>query len=188
MQKEEVRRLFILEAAPFVRRTIFIATPHRGSYRAGGLVRAVTRRLVSIPSSLAGRLEEVRSLVAQLKLPKGVDRKKLTSIDGMSPNSPILRELSELPVAPHIKAHSIIPVDGDGDLTDGSDGVVKYKSAHLENVESEFIVRHKHSCQSTPAAIEEVRRILHLHIDAQYLSPGKPMVSGDKQLTEDSLK
>jgi len=166
-QKEQVRALFFLKAMPCVKRAIFIATPHRGSYRAGGFIRSVIRRLVNVPATLAGRMQDLRSLVTQLKLPQGFDEGRLTSVDGMSPRSPVLQALAEMPIAPYVKAHSIIPVKGEGDIQDGNDGVVAYSSAHLENVDSEFVLRCSHSCQGTPAAIEEVRRILHLHLDAQ---------------------
>jgi len=75
-----------------------------------------------------------------------------------------LQALAELPVAPGIKAHSIIAGKGDGEPSEGSDGVVKYGSAHVEPVESEFVVRCRHSCQDRPAVIEEVRRILLEHL------------------------
>ena len=178
-QKQEVQRLFFLEAMPCVRRAVFIATPHRGSYRAGGFIRSVTRRLISMPASIVGRAQDLMSLAAQLKLPEQFERRKLTSIDGMSPKSPLLKVLAELPVAPGIKAHSIIPVQGQGEIQDGSDGVVKYASAHIEGVESEFIVRSKHSCQGRPEAIEEVRRILHVHLDQSVT---------EKKVAETSLK
>jgi hypothetical protein len=35
----------------------------------------------------------------------------------------------------------------------------------MDYVESEFIVRSYHSCLNQPATIEEVRRILHEHLD-----------------------
>jgi hypothetical protein len=113
------------------------------------------------------KVSDVKGVMAQLKLPKEVRGGTITSLDGMSPRSPTLRALSELPVAPEVKAHSIIPVKGDGDFKDGNDGVVEYKSAHIEGVESELVVRHNHSCQSTPAATEEVRRILRVHLASQ---------------------
>jgi hypothetical protein len=87
-------------------------------------------------------------------------------VDGMSPKSPLLLKLAELPVAPPIKANSIIAIKGDEQPPAGGDGVVKYTSAHVDYVESELIVRSGHSCQDKPAAIEEVRRILHEHLDA----------------------
>ena len=46
------------------------------------------------------------------------------------------------------------------------DGVVKYKSAHIDGVESEVVVPSAHSCQSHPRTIAEVRRILLLHLGA----------------------
>jgi pimeloyl-ACP methyl ester carboxylesterase len=162
--KEDVRRLFFLKPMACVRRVIFIATPHRGSYRTRGLVRSLTRRLIRIPPSLAGRAKDMMSLAAQLNLPDDVDRRRITSIDGMSTTSPLLKVLAELPVAEQVKAHSIIPVRSRRLINRRSDGVVSYDSAHLEEVESELVVEHNHSCQSTPAAIEEVRRILHLHL------------------------
>ena len=50
------------------------------------------------------------------------------------------------------------------DYRRGRDGLVTYASAHLDGVESEFIVLSKHSCLNHPATIEEVRRILHDHV------------------------
>jgi hypothetical protein len=44
--------------------------------------------------------------------------------------------------------------------------VVEYRSAHLEGLESEFVVRSGHSCQGHPLVIEEVRRILLEHLAA----------------------
>jgi hypothetical protein len=87
-----------------------------------------------------------------------------TSIDGMSADNPLLKALVTLPTAPGISAHSIIAVKPGMDITTGNDGVVEYQSAHIDGVESEFIVRDQHSCQSHPFVIEEVRRILLKHI------------------------
>ena len=47
------------------------------------------------------------------------------------------------------------------------DGVVTYKSAHLEGVASEKIVRSGHSTQGHPDTILEVRRILLEHVEAR---------------------
>ena len=41
--------------------------------------------------------------------------------------------------------------------------MVSYASAHIEDADSEFIVRSGHSTQSNPQTIEEVRRILYKH-------------------------
>ena len=89
-----------------------------------------------------------------------------TSLDSMSPKNPALLAVAEIPVAPSVKAHSIIPVLGEGEYRQGKDGVVAYSSAHVDYVESEFIVRSDHSSQLHPLAIDEVRRILVEHVTA----------------------
>ena len=45
----------------------------------------------------------------------------------------------------------------------GDDGVVQYRSAHLDGVESQLVVRSEHSVQGNPEAIEEIRRIFLEH-------------------------
>jgi hypothetical protein len=106
------------------------------------------------------------------------------SLFGMSRRNPIIRTMAAMPVAPGVHAHSIIAVDGDGPIEDSDDGVVEYKSSHLEGLDSEYIVRSGHSTQSNPYTIEEVRRIVLLHAaDActriacgkEPAQPGKPI-------------
>jgi hypothetical protein len=72
-----------------------------------------------------------------------------------------LLALAEILLAPGIKGHSIIAIDGNEQRPEGDDGVVKYTSAH---VGLECIVRSGHSCQGYPLVIEEVRRILLEHL------------------------
>ena len=72
-----------------------------------------------------------------------------------------------MPIVPGVSAHSIIAVKGDGPKEEGMDGVVAYSSAHLENMDSELVVRSGHSSQGNPHTIEEVRRILTLHAGQQ---------------------
>jgi hypothetical protein len=82
----------------------------------------------------------------------------------MSPDNPTIKTLAEIPLAPGVKGHSIIAIDSDETPPESDDGVVKYTSAHVKYVESEFLVRHNHSCQGHPLVIEEVRRILLAHL------------------------
>jgi hypothetical protein len=104
-------------------------------------------------------------LTEKLDIPKEL-RGTPTSLDSMSPKNPFLLALADLPLAPGVKGHSIIAVKGQGDYHRGKDGLVSYQSAHVDYVESEFIVRSPHSCQDKPPTIEEVRRILREHLAA----------------------
>lgn len=163
-QRAELRRLTFYEPLPFVRRVVFISTPHRGSYLSGGFVRRWGQRLVSLPGALVARGKEIMRLTKGSDIGRFFHGKLPTSLDGMSPKNPGLLAMAEIPVALEIKAHSIVAIAGDDQPPKGGDGVVRYVSAHLDCVESEFIVRSFHSCLEEPETIEEVRRILHEHL------------------------
>ena len=166
-KKVEIKRLLVVEPVPEVERVIFISTPHRGSILSKGWVRSLIRKFVTLPARIFDT-----SLNLSNYYTKDVKRiignsVGLTSIDGMSPDSPILKTLADTPLAPGVVGHSIIAVKGDGDPKLGDDGVVAYTSAQLDGMESEFIVRSGHSSQGHPFTIEEVRRILLEHLGTQ---------------------
>ena len=171
-QKAAIRRYTCFEALPFVKRVVFISTPHRGSYLASNFARKLARKFVSLPSRMVNASKEFTGLTEKLDLPKDFQGTP-TSLDSMSPRNPVQLTLAEIPLAPGVKGHSIIAVKGNGDFHEGKDGLVAYDSAHVSYVESEFIVRGPHSCQGMPPTIEEVRRILHEHLASlpPYASP-----------------
>jgi len=162
-QTEKLRIYTCFEALPFVKRVVFISTPHRGSYLSSSFVRRLVRQLVTFPSHLVEASKEWTGLSEKTDFLKEVDGMP-TSLDSMSPRNPIQLALADIPLAPGVKGHSIIAVQGNGDFHKGKDGLVSYASAHVDYVESELIVRGPHSCQGMPATIEEVRRILHEHL------------------------
>jgi pimeloyl-ACP methyl ester carboxylesterase len=166
-QRARLRRLLFLEPLPFVGRVIFISTPHRGSYLASSFTRRLASRLMSLPSATINATRDMASLGKGSKAEKFLGSRLPSSLDSMSPKNPGLLALADIPVAPTIKAHSIIPVKGDGDYHKGRDGVVAYTSAHVDYVASELVVRGGHSCLNQPATIEEVRRILHENLQEQ---------------------
>ena len=151
------------EPHPAVERVVFIATPHRGSFLAawglaqwvGGLVRAPANVVLS-----AGDLAT--------RNPEALGRRRVDAATGsvaqMSPSSDFVQLLAETPVDPGIRAHSIIAMRKLGPKEDGSDGVVRYESAHLEGVDSEVIVESGHSCLSHPDVVREALRILRMHV------------------------
>jgi len=164
-QRAELQRLLFLKPLPFVRRVVFIATPHRGGYLNNGLARSLGRRLVSLPGNIASSSSEMLKLTEGTEAEAFFEGRVPTSVDGMSPDNPALLALAEIPVAPSITAHSIIAVEEDSEPDKRRDGLVTYESAHVDYAQSEFIVTSFHSCLDNPATIEEVRRILHLHLD-----------------------
>jgi pimeloyl-ACP methyl ester carboxylesterase len=158
--KALLKEALFVHHLPFVETVIFIATPHGGSYQASLTVVGLFTRLVTLPLSIASATADVLANAGDaLKLDK--DRRAFNSINGMSPGNPGIGAVRKIPVAPGIHAHSIIPTLQDGPLEDRNDGVVEYKSAHIDGVESELVIEHQdHSTQSNPLAVREVRRIL----------------------------
>ena len=168
--REMLTRCLYFEPLPFVSRVVFISTPHGGSFRAGGWVSALARRLVSLPRDVANTAE---GMLMRRDLPKQL-WKTPTSVENMAPDSHFIRNLSSLPLAERVRMNSIIAVrPHSGPLEEGDDGIVKYTSAHIDGAETEFIVPHGHSCQGTPEAIGELRRILleHAGVDRAELAP-----------------
>jgi len=164
--RELFRRSLFVTPMPFVKRVIFISTPHHGSYQAALRLGRLSSWMVSLPGDLTKRTLSVITQNQDQMLVQKLERPP-TSVDNMNPSHPFIKTLASIPVAEGVIAHSIIPVLGDGPITSGDDGIVKYESAHIEGVESELVVRSGHSVQGHPKAVEEVRRILLEHLNDQ---------------------
>jgi pimeloyl-ACP methyl ester carboxylesterase len=163
--RDLLRKSLFVEPLPFVERLVFVATPHRGSFLSLGLIGRIGSALVQSPATLTKSLGDMVRRNPDMKANSALkDFKVPTAVDNMREDNPFLRTLVSLPVAPGVTTHSIIPVATSGPIADGDDGVVEYKSAHLDGVASELVVRSSHSTQAVPATIEEVRRILHEHL------------------------
>ena len=91
----------------------------------------------------------------------------LDSINGLSPANPLFAGLEKVPIqVPH---HSIIGDRGKAGNRDkmkpaSSDGVVPYWSSHLASAQSEIVVPSDHGSYDKPQAIEEMKRVLKLHL------------------------
>lgn len=169
--RDLIQRALFVRPEPFVGRVVFIATPHGGSYLTEYSITRLLSRLVTLPFRAAFAIEDVLTNNPDA-LAYAPDQTAPGSIYGMTPGSPFITGLSQIPVAAGIPTHSIIAVDGDGSPEEGTDGVVAYRSAHIDGVESELIVRSGHSCQSNPSTVAEVRRILLLHAETSCLAIG----------------
>ncbi len=159
--RDLLRRALFVKPLPFVKEIVFIATPHRGSYMASNFVVKFINKFLNLPGGLvkvAVQFEKLREpgvLGNPITIP--------TALDNMDSLNPFVQTLSGLPIGEGVHTHSIIAVKGGGPVADGNDGVVEYKSAHIDGVESELVVRSSHSTQGEPKTIEEVRRILYEH-------------------------
>jgi pimeloyl-ACP methyl ester carboxylesterase len=172
--REMLRKAIFFEPQEFIELVVFIATPHRGSFFAGGWRGRFASRLFNAPKELVSiGVELARSGVSSPSRDgQNADLKNTlahlpSSVDNMNPDAQFIRNIQSIPVAPQIHAHSIIPVRGSPPPEGKNDGVVEYSSAHIDEAESEYVVYgSSHSTQSHPETIRELRRILLEHLDA----------------------
>jgi len=162
----QLGRALFIQPLPFVRRVVFIATPHRGSFRTGAWLNGFVRFLFRMPVNLVEMSRETIAAGTGVFYAARTTARLPTAAENMTPGNPFLEGLAGIPVAAGVAYHSIIAVQGSGPADQGHDGVVAYRSAHLDGAASELVVRSSHSCQAEPATIQEVRRILHVHGDA----------------------
>jgi len=158
-----LRRVFFVKPVPEVRRVVFIATPHHGSFVAEAPIGEFLARLVTPAAAVLNALNDLTTDNAA-RLSASAASMRLGSVWSMSPDNPLLEAFSTLRVAPSVAANSIIAVEGSGSVATGDDGVVSYQSAHIPEAESELVVRSGHSVQSDPHTVAEIRRILFLHL------------------------
>lgn len=169
--RQLLRDAYLFSHRREIDRAIFIAAPHRGSEFASNWIGRLGSRLVRMPSFLTDARNALASVatadVASLQLSRAPN-----SIDTLSPKNPFVREVNKLPIAPGITYHSIMGDRGKGGNKDhtppvSTDGFVPYWSSHLDGAASEKIVPSHHSAHQNPQGIEEVRRILRLHLQGK---------------------
>jgi hypothetical protein len=154
-----IDRCTTFQANPDIDRAVFICTPQRGSKMAVGTLGDLAIRLISLPVNIVSTATTTLGSSVALT---GDPGRMPTSIDGLSPNNPSFKVLDSRPIqVPH---HSIIGDRGKGDTPNSSDGVVEYWSSHLKSAKSEKIVPGPHGACEMPETLDELRRILHLHL------------------------
>lgn len=166
---ERVRRklepMLHFEPLPQVDRAIFIAAPHRGTPRAEGGLGRFVGRLVRLPATLLERFGDALQELSGGQDEDGGNGSKFlppTGIDNLRDTDPFVRAAADLPISPRVRYHTIVGhYDPSVPLAESDDGLVPYRSAHLDGAESEKAVVSWHSVQETPQAILEIRRILH---------------------------
>jgi hypothetical protein len=153
-----------------IRRVITIGTPSRGSDYANDATRWISRQFIKLPTMMVATGQKL------IRHNPGVFHNEellttSTSIDSLSPTSPVFPAMLRAPRAPWVTYHNVIgmiPNKGWLKTTEATgDGVVEYASAHMDDVASEITVEAEHSLiHSQPRTILEVRRVLLDHLEA----------------------
>jgi len=170
--EEEIASLknaLFFEPNESIRRVITIGTPHRGSEFANDTTRWLGRKLIKLPTGLI----DAGNRIVQQNPNIFRDTELLTvttSIDSLTPESPIFPAMLRAARAPWVHYNNIVgvvPEEGFFNrFSQGSDGVVDLASAHMEDAETEIVVESKHQdIHRKPRAILEVRQLLVEHLE-----------------------
>ncbi len=145
-----------------ISRAVFISAPHRGTPYADNNLARLASSLIRLPVTL---LEQFGGLT-RMAQPGKADRALVANgIDNLSETDDYLQLSNAMAISPAVRYHSIIARRSEaGPLEDSDDGLVPWRSAHLDGAESEKIIPGSHSVQETPPAILEIRRILDEHL------------------------
>ncbi|QDV33126.1 esterase/lipase family protein [Tautonia plasticadhaerens] len=174
--RAELVDAFLTRRVPSVGRLVFIATPHHGSKGPAAATARLKEYLLTDrrQGELAGPIGEVVRLNGKEVLVPDLRRVPVGAVGGLAWDSPILDALNRIPIAPDVRRHSIIPQLGTPHHHLDTDGIVRYESSHLDEVDSEVIVPGGHVSLRRPEVAAEVARILRLHLAEQGVGVASP--------------
>ena len=165
-----VGRTLHFQHVPFVRRAVFITTPHGGSSFTDYSIVRVVLNLIQPAKIVAGLAREMASVARSVVNPE-LHRFKtfgIRSHEGLSPQHPMLHALKRRPL--HAPFDSIIavfpPMSGSKPLEQSTDGVVPWSSAWLPGADSTSTITGFHTCIPYPELAEKLMPVLRRHAGA----------------------
>lgn len=176
-EKQFLNEVGVFKPLPFVGCIILIATPNRGSEMATFTFSRIGSYFITLPTTVT---QNSFNIVKEVAIASGLhpdDNPIPNGIDSLAPDSKFLDTSVGLPFKKDLEIHTIIGNQIKSGEKSGSDGVVPYSSAHLDNVQSELVVKSGHSAHQSSEGIKEVSRIL-----LEYLN------KLDKERKTDSLR
>jgi pimeloyl-ACP methyl ester carboxylesterase len=162
--RAELEKLLFWKPVPGLDRTIFIATPHRGTRFADSRLAGIGGRLVRLPGDFLQFQTRMLNALGEILQGDFAAMGVMTGITSLSPSAALYKALDGAPFAPGLRYHSIIGDRGRGGGVNSTDGIVGYWSSHIAGAESELIVPTGHDAHLHPKTIADLRRILLLNL------------------------
>lgn len=157
-----------IQPIPNFDRAIFMSAPHHGTDFADLWFTRAARKIIKLPGAFLGAItdtvtnENIDAKDLLLRIDQGLIQ---NGPSDLSYKSKFIELTKNINPPSGFVFHSIIGNNTKSDDPEKiTDGIVPYKSAHLEGSASEKIIQGGHSIQETPQAVLELRRILRLHL------------------------
>jgi pimeloyl-ACP methyl ester carboxylesterase len=104
-RRELLREAVFIKPVPNVRRVVFIATPHPGSYLTEYPVTELLGRFLTLPVRIVQTGAELARNAGDFKVnPRNLGS---GSLFGMTPNNPVLQTMSTTPIAPGVRKQQL---------------------------------------------------------------------------------
>ena len=181
----ELNNRFVLQSLPQVDTAVFISSPFRGTDYAERWFTLLARRIIRLPISLTKNIvtmagsDDEKTLkhdnFAALYLQNGASQ--------LSDRSAFMQLTADIEIDKNVYYYNIMgnhakkssnPTNQDINslttlekmrMTNLSDGIVPYKSSHLDGAVREIILKGNHSLHENPQTVKELRKILHEHLN-----------------------
>ena len=181
----ELNNRFVLQSLPQVDTAVFISSPFRGTDYAERWFTLLARRIIRLPISLtknivtmagsdnektlkhdnfaalylqngASQLSDrsaFMQLTANIEIDKNVHYYNIMGNHAKKSSNPTNQDINSLTTLEKMR------------MTNLSDGIVPYKSSHLDGAVREIILKGNHSLHENPQTVKELRKILHEHLN-----------------------
>ena len=156
-----VKGALVFQHLPNVKTVVFVSTPHQGSELADiGALQAVARLILFLPKTARKQFKALTELPPAYINPtlRSFNDWGNNGVENLSTKHPYFHALAQRPI--RVPFHSVIAVGNAIDPHDGSDGVVPYRSAHLDGAASETVVPYPHGCCERSGTVQAVLKIL----------------------------
>lgn len=162
--RAQVGPSYFFRPLPFVKRVVYIATPHGGSTLASlGIGRVASLTVRQPPELEAIHTEVVQSNPGAFHA--DYTNRLPTTVDILEPKSTMLQAIQGLRTPCWVTTHSIIGTGHQSPVSGPGDCIVPASSAHVPGVVSQINVPATHTrVHHQPATILEVQRILAEHL------------------------
>ncbi|WP_130804826.1 esterase/lipase family protein [Acinetobacter ihumii] len=158
-----IRERFIFKPILNFSRAIFIAAPHRGTSYADRWFTRLARNIIKIPNEFYDNVQS-SSLLDKTNTARHHGLIE-NGASNLSEHSDFMLLTQAIMPAQTVEYHSIMGNAAHSELPSFmNDGIVPYNSSHLAGAASEKVIRGDHYVQMTTSAINEMRRILLLHL------------------------
>jgi triacylglycerol esterase/lipase EstA (alpha/beta hydrolase family) len=159
-RKKQLDKILNFKPLPYIKQVIFISTPHRGAKMASWVSSQLVGKLITSPEEYY--TEYKNTLMFLSKYTRNYNDHIISgnALDNLSPKSQFIKNTQDLPYGKNVEIYSIIGDRNKAGKLGGSDGVVPYKSSHLNNAISETVIKSNHHSIYRPACAKEIFKIL----------------------------